>query len=53
MIETVPLDIAEHRPCAGARDGAGGGEERERGGDHLIAGTHPEGHQSQQQRIGA
>ena len=37
----------------GARDGAGGGEERERAGDDLIAGADLERHEREQQRIGA
>src|SRR6202044_1818370 len=52
-IETARLDVAEHRPGAGARDGARGGEERMRRGDDLIPAAQPEAHQSQQQRIGA
>ena len=52
-IERRGIDVAENRPRAGPRDGAGGGEERERRGDHLIARTDAERHERQQQRIGA
>ena len=52
-VEGHRIDVAEQRPRAGAGDGAGGGKEGEGAGDDLIARPDLQGHQGQQQRIGA
>ena len=47
------LDVDEDRPRAEPRHDPGGGEERERRGDDLVAGSDAERHQGDQQRVGA
>ena len=52
-VEVDGVDVGEHRLCADAVDGAGGREERERRGDDFVAGADVEGHQGEDQCIGA
>ncbi len=52
-IERLRIDVAEDRPRADPGNGSGGRKERERRGDHLVAGADLERHQREQQRIGA
>ena len=47
------IDVDEHRRRAEAVDHAGGGEERIRGDDDLVARPDAENHQRDQQRVGA
>ena len=47
----IGLDVDENRFGAGSPDRAGGGEERVRRRDHLIAGADTASHQRQEQRI--
>ena len=51
-IETDGIDVHEHRGPAGIMDGARGGEEGERRGDHLVRRGQPQGPEREQQRIG-
>ena len=52
-VERRVVDVHQHRPRAEARDGAGRREERIGGRDDLVAGLDVEGHQREQQRVGA
>ena len=52
-VERGRVDVHEHRRAAGVVDGAGGGEEGERGRDHLVAGLQVQGAERQEQRVGA
>ena len=52
-VEGARIDVGEHRARAQPRDGAGGGEERQRRGHHLVAGADAERHERDQQRVGA
>ena len=47
------IDVDEHRRGAEAIDDAGGGEERVRGNDDLVARPDAENHQRDEQRVGA
>ena len=47
------VDVHEHRRGPPAGDRPGRGEEGVRGRDHLVARPDPEGHQRDQQRVGA
>jgi hypothetical protein len=49
----VGIDVAEHRDRADHGNGLGGGEEGERGYDHLVARPHPKRTQRDCQGIGA
>jgi len=51
-VERRRIDVHEDRPGAQPGDRAGGGEERERRADDLIARFDSDGHQGAQQRIG-
>ncbi len=53
QIEGHRIDIAEHRPRAGARDGSGGREEGERGCNDFVTAVQSQCHQGKQQRVGA
>jgi hypothetical protein len=52
-VERRRVDVAEHRPGAGAGDGARGREEGVGRREHLVARPDAEHHQRDQQRIGA
>ena len=52
-VEGIRIDIDEHRLASGVGDGAGGGKERERGGDDFVAGRQLECLERKQQRVGA
>ncbi len=47
------FDVREYRPRSHAEDGVGGGDEGERGTDHLLPRPDPEGQQRQLHRVGA
>ena len=49
----VGFDVDEHRGGADQDDDLGGGDEGEGGGDDLVAGTDPKGHQADEQGLGA
>src|SRR5213595_1998043 len=46
------IDVSEERTRAQARDGAGGGEEAERGRDDLVAGSDLERHEGREEGVG-
>ena len=52
-IEGGGVDVGEYRLGAEPRHGAGRGEEREAGQDHLVAGRYIQGHQGQEQGVAA
>jgi len=52
-MEGVGIDVHEHRGAARVVDGAGRGEERERGTDHLVAGPEAQGLEREEDRVGA
>ena len=47
------IDVDEHRRRPRHHDGRGGGDERERGRDHLVAGAHAHRGQREPKRVGA
>ncbi len=49
----VRFDVDEHWGGADQDDDLGGGDEGERGGDDLVAGAYPQGHQADEQGLGA
>jgi hypothetical protein len=49
----VRIDVDEDRPCAEQRDRLAGGDEGERRGDDLVARSHPERHQREQECVGS
>ena len=53
MLIGAGIDIHEDRCCSHSRNAAGGGEEREWGGDHLVTHADVQGHEAAEQRIGA
>src|ERR671913_227136 len=52
-VEGARIDVDEHWCRPDPRHGAGRGEERVRAGDDLVARTHPERHEGDEQRVGA
>ena len=53
MLKVVGIDVDEDRLGADAGDAAGRREERERGGDDLVAWSDVERHQGRRERVGA
>src|SRR5580658_2345738 len=52
-VECGGVDVGEDGAGSGAHDGAGRGEEAERGGENPISGLHSRGGQSEPQSVGA
>ena len=50
-IEPAGLHVAKDGPCAQARNGAGGGEKRERDGENLVARSDLQRHERQQKGV--